>query len=127
MCASMLTPDALLDCLDALCDAAAQKANQLIDEKLLSASPTLLWVLAAVNALGANQRDQAERLGRVETRLDTVETRLTKVESTLDDTNTRVRSLEDTTSEIATKATSTLLTMPTISVTEFIRVPTISV
>ncbi|HNA51461.1 MAG TPA: hypothetical protein PLI79_11555 [Mycobacterium sp.] len=57
-------------------------------------------VLAAVNALGANQRDQAERLGRVETRLDTVETRLTKVESTLDDTNTRVRSLEDTTSEI---------------------------
>lgn len=35
---------------DALCDAAAQKANQLIDEKLLSASPTLLWVLAAVNA-----------------------------------------------------------------------------
>ena len=57
-------------------------------------------MLAAVNALGANQRDQAERLGRVETRLDTVETRLTKVESTLDDTNTRVRSLEDTTSEI---------------------------
>ena len=57
-------------------------------------------VLAAVNALGANQRDQAERLGRVETRLDTVETRLTKVESTLDDTNTRVRSLEDTTGEI---------------------------
>ena len=44
--------------------------------------------------------DQAERLGRVETRLDTVETRLTKVESTLDDTNTRVRSLEDTTGEI---------------------------
>ena len=57
-------------------------------------------VPAAVNALGANQRDQAERLGRVETRLDTVETRLTKVESTLDDTNTRVRSLEDTTGEI---------------------------
>ena len=49
----------------------------------------------------ARQRAVAgERLGRVETRLDTVETRLTKVESTLDDTNTRVRSLEDTTGEI---------------------------
>lgn len=57
-------------------------------------------VPAAVNALGANQREQAERLGRVETRLDTVEVRLTRVESTLDDTNTRVRSLEDTTTEI---------------------------
>ncbi|MCB0941716.1 MAG: hypothetical protein KDB72_15940 [Mycobacterium sp.] len=57
-------------------------------------------VPAAVNALGANQRERAERLGRVETRLDTVEVRLTRVESTLDDTNTRVRSLEDTTTEI---------------------------
>ncbi len=57
-------------------------------------------VLSAVNALGANQRDQAERLGRVATRLGNVETRLTGVESKLDDTNTRVRSLEDTTSEI---------------------------
>ena len=43
-------------------------------------------VLAAVNALGANQRDQAERLGaRRDARLGTVETRLTKVESTPDD------------------------------------------
>jgi hypothetical protein len=50
-------------------------------------------VLAAVNALGANQREFAHRVGRVETRLDTVE-------SKLDDTNARVRSLEDTTSEI---------------------------
>jgi uncharacterized coiled-coil protein SlyX len=57
-------------------------------------------VLAAVNALGANQRDQADRLGRVEGRLGNVEVRLTAVESKLDDTNTRVRSLEDTTSEI---------------------------
>jgi uncharacterized coiled-coil protein SlyX len=57
-------------------------------------------VLAAVNALGPNQRDQAERLGRVETRLDNVELRLTGVESKLDDTNTRVRSLEETTGEI---------------------------
>jgi len=50
-------------------------------------------VLAAVNALGSNQRELAHRMGRVETRLDTVE-------SKLDDTNARVRSLEDTTSEI---------------------------
>lgn len=35
---------------DVLCDAASEKANQLIDEKLLSASPTLLWGLAGVNA-----------------------------------------------------------------------------
>jgi prefoldin subunit 5 len=57
-------------------------------------------VLAAVNALGANQRDHAERLGRVEKRLDSVDSQLTSVESKLDDTNARVRSLEDTTSEI---------------------------
>ena len=50
-------------------------------------------VLAAVNALGANQREHAQRLDRVEIRLASVET-------TLDDTNVRVRSLEDTTSEI---------------------------
>jgi len=50
-------------------------------------------VLAAVNSLGANQRELAHRMGRVEMRLDTVE-------SKLDDTNARVRSLEDTTSEI---------------------------
>ncbi|MFN8031987.1 MAG: hypothetical protein U0Q47_01685 [Mycobacterium sp.] len=43
-------------------------------------------VLAAVNALGANQREQGERLGRVE--------------FDLRDTNSRVRSLEDTTGEI---------------------------
>lgn len=35
---------------DVLCDAASEKANQLIDEKLLAASPALLWVLAGVNA-----------------------------------------------------------------------------
>ena len=57
-------------------------------------------VLSAVNALGAKQRDHAERLGRVETRLDGVESRLTSVEYKLDDTNARVRSLEDTTGEI---------------------------
>lgn len=34
---------------DALCEAASEKANQLIDDKLLTASPTLLWVAAAVN------------------------------------------------------------------------------
>ena len=57
-------------------------------------------VLAAVNALGANQREHSEGLGRAETRLDGVESRLTAVEAKLDDTNVRVRSLEDTTSEI---------------------------
>lgn len=57
-------------------------------------------VLAAVNALGANQREHAERLTRVGTRLDRVESRLTSVEFKLDDTNTRVRCLKDTTSEI---------------------------
>jgi len=34
--------------------------------------------------------------------------------------------MEETTSEMATKATSTLLTMPTILVTALIRVPTVS-
>jgi len=57
-------------------------------------------VLSAINAIGANQREHAERLGRVEKRLDSVDSRLTSVESTLADTNARVRSLEDTTGEI---------------------------
>ncbi|CAN5731708.1 hypothetical protein BH10ACT9_BH10ACT9_29520 [soil metagenome] len=50
-------------------------------------------VLAAVNALGVNQREHSERLTRVDIRLD-------RVEVTLDDTNTRVRSLEDSVGEI---------------------------
>jgi hypothetical protein len=57
-------------------------------------------VLSAVNALGANQRDHSERIGRVEARLGGVESRLTVVGTTMDDTNTRVRSLEDTSGEI---------------------------
>ncbi len=57
-------------------------------------------VLAAVNALGANQREQGEQLGGVESRLGRVETRLDRVENKLDDTNARVRSLEDNTAEI---------------------------
>lgn len=57
-------------------------------------------VLAAVNALGANQREHAERMTRVETRLDGVEVRLTSLETKVDDTNARVRSLEGTTGEI---------------------------
>lgn len=57
-------------------------------------------VLAAVNALGANQREHAERLTGVAERLDGVEARLSSVEFKLDDTNARVRSLEDTTGEI---------------------------
>ena len=45
-------------------------------------------VLAAINALGANQRDLTTRVGEVEGRLGTVE-------ATAQDTNIRVRSLED--------------------------------
>ena len=45
-------------------------------------------VLAAINALGANQRDLTARVGEVEGRLGAVEI-------TGQDTNVRVRSLED--------------------------------
>ncbi len=57
-------------------------------------------VLAAVNALGENQREHSQRFDRVEKRLDRVEDRLESIETKLDDTNARVRSLEDTTSDI---------------------------
>jgi len=50
-------------------------------------------VLAAVNALGANQREHSLRLASVETRLGSVEIKL-------DDTNARVRSLEEGQAEI---------------------------
>lgn len=40
-------------------------------------------VLAAVNALGANQREHSLRLVTVESKLDTVESRLSTVESRL--------------------------------------------
>ena len=57
-------------------------------------------VLAAVNALGANEREMAETLRDHGKRLGGVEVRLTSLETKLDDTNARVRSLEDTTGEI---------------------------
>jgi len=57
-------------------------------------------VLAAVNALGVNQRDTNDTLREHGRGLGNVEARLGSVESKLDDTNTRVRSLEDTTSEV---------------------------
>jgi transposase len=61
-------------------------------------------VLAAVNALGANQREQALRLGSVETKLGTVETRLTRVETGLADfrqeTQGRFRSVDEQLAEI---------------------------
>lgn len=50
-------------------------------------------VLAAVNALSANQREMADTLRDHGDRL-------VSFESKLDDTNSRVRSLEDTTGEI---------------------------
>lgn len=57
-------------------------------------------VLAAINALGANQRDLATRVGNMDGRLGAVETRLDTVETTAQDTNVRVRSLEDGVAEI---------------------------
>ncbi|WP_301122509.1 hypothetical protein [Mycolicibacterium fortuitum] len=50
-------------------------------------------VLAAINALGTNQRDHADRLSRVETKVDQLATKS-------DDTNARVRSLEEGQAEI---------------------------
>ncbi|KUI11934.1 hypothetical protein AU193_02150 [Mycobacterium sp. GA-1285] len=75
-------------------------------------------VLAAVNALGANQREHSLRLVTVETKLDTVESglgrvesRLGRVESRLDgvesqladfrqETNARFRSVDESLAEI---------------------------
>ncbi len=57
-------------------------------------------VLSAVNALGANQREMAETFRDHGKRLGGVEVRLTSLETKMDDTNARVRSLEDTTGEI---------------------------
>ena len=47
-------------------------------------------VLAAVNALGANQREQSLRLTAVDARLDRVETRLAGVETRVTTLETRV-------------------------------------
>jgi hypothetical protein len=61
-------------------------------------------VLAAVNALGANQRDHGLRFTAVETRLGTVETRLATVETELGDfhqeTRGRFRSVDEQLAEI---------------------------
>jgi hypothetical protein len=61
-------------------------------------------VLAAVNALGANQRDHGLRLTAVETRLGTVDTRLATVETELGDfrqeTRGRFRSVDEQLAEI---------------------------
>jgi uncharacterized coiled-coil protein SlyX len=61
-------------------------------------------VLAAVNALGANQRDHGLRLTGVETKLGAVETRLTTVETELADFRTetrgRFRSVDEQLAEI---------------------------
>jgi hypothetical protein len=56
-------------------------------------------VLAAVNTLGANQREHALRLTAVDTRLSGVETRLGRVETQLADfrqeTRARFRSVDE--------------------------------
>lgn len=57
-------------------------------------------VLAAINPLGENQREQSQRLGNVETGLVAVEQRLGSVSTTASDTNARVRSLEDGQAEV---------------------------
>jgi hypothetical protein len=54
-------------------------------------------VLAAVNALGANQREHALRLDRVETRLSGVETQLADFRQ---ETQGRFRSVDDQLAEI---------------------------
>ncbi len=61
-------------------------------------------VLAAVNALGVNQREHSLKLTGVDSRLTGVESRLTTVESELaafrQETRTSVRSLEEGQAEI---------------------------
>lgn len=57
-------------------------------------------VLAAINALGENQRESSQRIGLVENRLGSIDRQLGSAETTLDDTNARVRSLEDGQAEI---------------------------
>ncbi|MGV0742091.1 hypothetical protein [Mycolicibacterium sp. XJ870] len=61
-------------------------------------------VLAAVNALGANQREHALRLGGVDGRLTSVEGRLSSVETELADfrqeTRARFSSIDEHLSEI---------------------------
>jgi hypothetical protein len=61
-------------------------------------------VLAAVNALGANQRDHSLRFASVETRLGGVDTRLSAVETELADfrqeTRGRFRSVDEQLAEI---------------------------
>ena len=54
-------------------------------------------VLAAVNALGVNQRDHGFRLTAVETRLGTVETELADFRT---ETRTRFRSVDEQLAEI---------------------------
>ena len=57
-------------------------------------------VLAAVNALGENQREHSVRMGRIESLLDQVKSWLERAESKLDDTNSRVRSIEENLAEV---------------------------
>ncbi|CCK61911.1 hypothetical protein [Mycobacterium canetti] len=69
---------------------AALEANQADDRA----------VLAAVNALGANQREIATTVREHTGRLDRVETKVDQLAAKSDDTNARVRSLEEGQAEI---------------------------
>ncbi len=57
-------------------------------------------VLAAVNALGANQRELAEGQRQLRTDVAEIKTDVGGVKNTLADTNARVRSLEEGQAEI---------------------------
>ena len=69
---------------------AALEANQ-VDQRA---------VLAAVNALGTNQREMATTLRDHSRQLDDHTRRLERLESKTDDTNVRVRSLEEGVAQI---------------------------
>ncbi|WP_396908367.1 hypothetical protein [Mycolicibacterium sp.] len=67
----------------------------------LEASHVDYWaVLAAANALGVNQRDHADRLNRVESKIDHVAHTVDQLANKSVDTNARVRSLEEGQAEI---------------------------
>jgi septal ring factor EnvC (AmiA/AmiB activator) len=57
-------------------------------------------VLAAVNALGANQREMAMTLREVQADVGELKTDVSELKTGLSDTHARVRSLEDGVSEI---------------------------
>jgi len=74
-------------------------------------------VLAAVNALGVNQREMALTLRDHSRQLDDHTHRLERLESKTDDTNARVRSLEEGVAEIKGLLVQALNKCPQITAT----------